>query len=570
MILLKSLSKLKLRTCLRAAYTSERIKTKRNLKEISITNGGTLTGRLFMYLNKSNMVLESSTQSLTNTQDLLNRINHNLDINELKNTTITDMQRDLKVTLDTDLTRNLASVSSLRLKLLSTSKIVRILDIIMKITPNRITEYKFYKSAIKQLNEHIFFMNKDELLKSLFYLALPKTSRFTKYWTEKYLRCLEKYLECLTIEEICVICNCSFKTSTKIRNPMIINKVKYFMMDNLIILNDPALFIAFIKTIRHNESQDENLLSTISCALLFNKAYSFYSFGGLCHILALYADYFYYDENLFDVIVEQCLNMLQATTNSSRETYITEYIRNKDITRFLWVLSNINYKLKRSELDFVSSKIMEKVALNDYTNGLEDLVKCALYLWMLNYQSLDITRYYFRQKITETDINSDYKHRLSLLVTCIRRESPELYSQINEKPLGPTSSTYEIKQQIKNRTSLQRVLNVLKSCSSYSDLNRFELTCEIPYLNIVGITGFKKKIYKCLYIEILDKFTTLRNDSNSLNGLMALKMRLLNIMDGRVLKVEEHIIESLTEKQLEDYLKMEIKKLRCAQLKTAI
>lgn len=72
------------------------------------------------------------------------------------------------------------------------------------------------------------------------------------------------------------------------------------------------------------------------------------------------------------------------------------------------------------------------------------------------------------------------------------------------------------------------------------DINKFELNCQIPGLNIVGITGYKKNIYKVVHIEVLDEYTTLKNVENMPTGLMQLKLRLLEKQNEALIVVSTY------------------------------
>lgn len=83
-------------------------------------------------------------------------------------------------------------------------------------------------------------------------------------------------------------------------------------------------------------------------------------------------------------------------------------------------------------------------------------------------------------------------------------------------------------------------MNNLKQIAVDHDINKFELNCQIPGLNIVGITGFKKNIYKAVHIELLDEYTTMKNVEDMPTGFMQLKLRLLDKLDEALIVVGKH------------------------------
>lgn len=93
--------------------------------------------------------------------------------------------------------------------------------------------------------------------------------------------------------------------------------------------------------------------------------------------------------------------------------------------------------------------------------------------------------------------------------------------------------------QINKRPLLQRVYDSLKVMAKSHSINRFEMGCQIPHLNIVGITGYKRKIYKTVHVEVLDETTSVKNEENLPHGLMDLKLRILDKMEEGLIVVSD-------------------------------
>lgn len=145
---------------------------------------------------------------------------------------------------------------------------------------------------------------------------------------------------------------------------------------------------------------------------------------------------------------------------------------------------------------------------------------------------------------------------MELLLQTIYFEDKSLYKELNLKPLP--HRTLSITNQLKQRPFVQRVFDNLKRLTTQTNLNRFEVTCEVPHLNLIGITGYRKKIYKAVYVEILDEYTCVKdiNNNNNINesmvaeeeessipnGLMALKLRILDGLSEGVIVVCSQIL----------------------------
>lgn len=126
------------------------------------------------------------------------------------------------------------------------------------------------------------------------------------------------------------------------------------------------------------------------------------------------------------------------------------------------------------------------------------------------------------------------KAQINLLSSCIFYEDKELYKKYS---LSPFQDNYNISFQIRKRPLLNKIMCNLKQIAKKHDVNKFELNCQIPGLNIVGITGYKNNIYKVVHIEVLDEYTTLKNVESMPTGLMQLKLRLLEKFDEALIVV---------------------------------
>lgn len=104
-----------------------------------------------------------------------------------------------------------------------------------------------------------------------------------------------------------------------------------------------------------------------------------------------------------------------------------------------------------------------------------------------------------------------------------------MFKQLNLEPVD-ASNLYV--NQLEKRPLLKRIVNNLKPIQAKLGLNRFEISREIPQISYMGITGYKKGVYKAVYVEVLDDYTRIKNvEEDTPVGLMALKLRLLDQTD---------------------------------------
>ncbi|KAI4466960.1 fast leu-rich domain-containing [Holotrichia oblita] len=435
-----------------------------------------------------------------------------------------------------------------RLDDLDSTSVLRILNQFTQILPNKIREYQFYNRAIDRLMSEVEFLSREELLQTMFYIALEKRTKNAQVRMRTCLRHFAKEdIRGLSVEELCIICNSTFKTSTKISNLQILEIVKETVHNKLYLLKDTALFVTLIKTLRHNRYQDEDLLNTISYTIFFNKTYTYYPFPVLCHILAMYADSLYYNEELLKLFVDLGLKQIQEVKIDLE----VGNIRVKDITRFLWILSTLAYKNVNNEMfvDVIVPNILERIKAGQYKREIEELINSILYMWMLNYQATELIPYALTEEniVNVRDIKSRTKQRLNLLLTCIFFENRKLFRQLNIK--ANRSQNFNTDHQLDQRPNFRKVLNALRQLTRDEPempVNKFEVSYEVPYLEICGIVGYTKKVYKTVYIEVLDDYVSLKNRNNVPSGPMQLKLRILREMDNALITVSMMIIYGVT------------------------
>lgn len=280
---------------------------------------------------------------------------------------------------------------------------IKLLSTFVSVIPNQIIKCQYFHVALESLLMKTDRLTKDQLIHTIFFIGLVKKSQNAQNMIRKCLRLFNaKLINTLTKEDLCIICNSTFKTSTKIRNLLLLDKIKLYINDNLYLLKDPAVFVTLVKTLRHNRYQDDDILSTITCTIFFNQTLQHYSFSAMCHILALYADYLYYNENILEAFTKKCLEQLNESEYKSKDTYLEEQPRAKDIKRLLWALSNLNYKLTKENIEnIIIPQILIRIERQEFRNDPGSLIQIILYLWMMQYRAYDLIRQFLTTEIAE-------------------------------------------------------------------------------------------------------------------------------------------------------------------------
>lgn len=362
----------------------------------------TLLGRMLLYLNNSvDKISDNSFQ-----QDGTNVINNLIHgkTNGLRSLNV-DQIAALVYNVNTNILshnkQNLRKVLDLldveccfRINTMKPDSILKLLSAFMHVTPNRITDYKFYHYATDNIDRCIKDISEKELLQFMFYIGLQKKTNKAQVILRKCLRNINKeLLDKLSVEDLCIVCNSTYRTNTKISNAHLLQKIKQTLNDNLNLMKDPALFVTLLKTVKQNHYEDEDLLSTISCTIFFNNTVQYYNFTTICYILSLYADYLYYDEELLNLLIERGIEQLKTSSEvATKNMYLTEQLRAKDITILLWAMSVLGYSMNDTKImkDTFLPKIKERVSIGEYKSRPDMLIDTILYMWMLNYHAIEI------------------------------------------------------------------------------------------------------------------------------------------------------------------------------------
>nr|XP_023022506.1 uncharacterized protein LOC111510793 [Leptinotarsa decemlineata] len=507
----------------------------------------TLTGRMLAYFNSENTTGQTRTEK--NLRKVVSSI-RSLGIRQ----NVPEREKYLKLlnTLDDE--------CSEKIKKLESAQIFEILYEYMKVIPNRIIDYRFYNSAVSELVTRIDTLGRKEIVQLIFYIALKK-KQADHHLLRKCINSLGDAIKSLSPEDLCVICNATYKTSTVINNHDFLNKVLSSLNDNLYIFQDPPLLITLIKTVRQNRYQTEDLLATVTCAIFFNKNIERYSFVALCHMLALYSDFLYFDENIVEVFTERCILLLKENKFTEMAKYTPDIPRMKDIKRLLWSLSNLNAKyLKESDIEnVIVPNILSRMEAGELKNDRATLIEMVLYLWMLNYRAYELMPFALTEEniafIKATD--SPTKLRLNLLLACMFYEDRGMFREFNIQP--ESDMPYDQSRQLRKRPVLQRIFDNTKHIKFRTAINRYEMSCQIPGLNILGITAYNKSIYKVLHMEVMDEYTRLKNVKEIIpSGLMELKLRLLEKQNEGILLIYSEEVKSMDDEELHRYLLEEI------------
>lgn len=167
----------------------------------------------------------------------------------------------------------------------------------------------------------------------------------------------------------------------------------------------------------------------------------------------------------------------------------------------------------------------------------------------------------FIKKVTKTNrivfffvlaLESRTKQRLNVLLNLIQLEDATFYKELNVRPL--MNPKHNSQSQLATRPTLKRIKTILSTLEERFDV-KFKFSYELPHLNVLGITGYKRDTYKTVFVEVIDDTVQLKNvvvddqlcmndivkstNGVAVNGFMRVKLRLLDKMDEALLVVSK-------------------------------
>ncbi|XP_065172760.1 uncharacterized protein [Atheta coriaria] len=147
------------------------------------------------------------------------------------------------------------------------------------------------------------------------------------------------------------------------------------------------------------------------------------------------------------------------------------------------------------------------------------------------------------------------KIRLNMMLICMQVEDMQLYKRFGVKADVFKSDT---KQELEKRPNLMKIYNVLKLFMSDLDVNRLEFEYQVPHFNVLGITGYRKNVYKAFVVEVLDESNRVKNVDEKMSGRLQVKTRLMYKMDLTVVLLNSADFEDLNDSELKEYVRREM------------
>lgn len=413
-----------------------------------------------------------------------------------------------------------------KIDIMAPKEIFNILFAYMYVIPAYTTQLKFYDQAMRRISNQLDDLSKEHLVQYSFYLGLSKHNNpeYTNVMRNILLILSDKYLNSLTQEELCIVTNAAFKMSVKINTIDLLNHISENLIEGLTHkkIDVPSL-ITLLKSLRISRYFNNDLLEIISKYV--NTEVKDLNATAISHILPYYADNYYMDEHCITLLVSQFLEKL---TDGKSETHMFESnnIRGKDLSRFLWALSYLGWTMNPKTLENLENIILNKFNSGDYKNNIDELFNNALSFCILNYIPRRLLRIILESKFIKTKSNtSRSEERKHLLFSILKIENEEIFEELPE--LQAYWSSFENKHTeplTTGRQNLQKVLNTALNVDV--GLSDVVLDCQIKFLNTPGISATANNGRK-IHIEVLDDAVCLKNTNSEPNGIMKLKLRLL-------------------------------------------
>ncbi|XP_034936168.1 uncharacterized protein [Chelonus insularis] len=400
---------------------------------------------------------------------------------------------------------------------LSTSEIIQLLNILMRIDESHITNTKFYNDAILILKIALKRdqLNYQETFLLLFFASLKKKEGAQDV---KYIKkCLPSFNN-LSLVDKSILADALFKCSVKLKKFEERSIEEVLENEAEFLIKEKHLLIPLCKVIRHVGPSKNFNVENFNRALINSTEHFNLMFCG--HVLNLYAETKLRVDNV----------LLKLYTDAFASLRHNNIYRVKDIDNLVWSAAMLNYQLKDEDLSEIEKCIERKFVIfkAEYTKLLNIIIS----LWMLKYKSKELIHKCFRNRIFHPIIQNcnDWKskEKLQLLISCIKIEAPDI--DIPLELVDPYNLQIKVE---KNHKLIYKEIQKIRHELDLVDLN---ITNPIKGIHIPSIC-MKYGDNKIAYVDLLDETTCLRNSIEP-HGLMKLKLRLLTNSECKSIVIE--------------------------------
>ncbi|XP_046403443.1 uncharacterized protein LOC124169022 isoform X2 [Ischnura elegans] len=297
----------------------------------------------------------------------------------------------------------------------------------------------------------------------------------------------------LSDTEMILISEVAFKTGLKINNPVFLDHLISSVSEDILkLVKDPAHLVVVVKALRHNRSHDRNFLRSMQkCFIEDNQILSRYNFAGLTHLIALYADALYSDQNFLNYLIDGAIVSFDAP-DSYNPFNEKGKGRAKDIARLLWAAGYLGIQISENVIEGnIIPTIEEKIKSGVYKNQQNVLIDTILSLWIMGYKPVNLIPHVFTKEIKKYLLETHqvrYKARLQLLSTCISIETPRVMHDVDLKNfflLRPYNPDEEVI--LRQRPFFRRVIQDVKNAVILPGGINIKCGNSLPFLTIPGV-----------------------------------------------------------------------------------
>jgi hypothetical protein len=380
-------------------------------------------------------------------------------------------------------------------------------------------------------------LTKEEMLKLIYLYSL-----FTKVFNNDTKQCknldvlidhlsknLKRFLTHYSLIELSILCESLFKLKITLDDASVSLIVEEVMKKQTKEEADNYSLVALSKLLRISHTFSENNIQSIANQVL-NKIENF-NFTELCHILALFANFTYYDTNLTDIMFKKGLVYLEEAAESD----LIE-IRCKDVSRFWWSIACLNLPLQ--DLNYIINLVTSKISSQFYTypHTLIDYFKSLI---LIGYYPLTLVDSFLNDlKFIEKLIASKrekVRTDLYFVLESIKIEHPyfelKIDSRVNKLARCPAKNNFKML----NRTKFFNLVY-----SSLQKKDKTEIVYPLDHFTLPSLSN-NGQLY-----EILDSYVCLRNVPYQPSGLLNCKIRQMCIKG-----VKFQVIKSLAQLDLD-------------------
>lgn len=377
------------------------------------------------------------------------------------------------------------------------TSVLKITDTLIYFTHSHVQLMKSYILCVENI-KNIIRRNEIELehlVQCAFYISMLKDKSLARSAMKLILAKVHLHvaiIDMLSPVDLCVFYNSIYKSSTKILSKKTLAAIVSSIYKNLDeLLKNEELLIGSIKPLFQAKYHDYNFLEKLSNEIINNQNFDInkYSFKTVVHLIKLFANSLYNDENFIRYLADYSVVKLERMYKNK------EYIRAKDISILLKAFSELGFDSLKNLTTATILPILIDAFDNFEIKDYERKSFADIILWLTVLQVRDES---FLDKVIDSKLIIRGKKdgsgqsicKMNLLLTILSIEKLIPSDKINKlMDLVEPTEGHSLEQLYKSQPALYHVNEAARCLASTKQIvEQPILEFQIPTLFIPGIT----------------------------------------------------------------------------------